>query len=130
MGDGEYGSTTEVKAMLGLSPTDAVDDTLIATYVQRGNRQVDNALAGYIDVPVASASITDDLQTASNNWASRMYSQFRHSFDKADQFKSTYNDIIKGAKNRHTAQRTTRRAIRAVSKDYLTEPMASDPLLD
>ncbi len=130
MADGEYGSTTEVKAMLGISPTDTVDDTLIATFVTRGNRQTDNALAGYIDVPVLDANITDDLQTMSNNWASRMYSQFRHAFEKADQFKSTYNDVLKSTKNRHTAQRTTRRAIRAKTKDYLTEPMNSDPLLD
>ncbi len=131
MADGEYGSTTTVKALIGLSPTDTVDDTLVANFVARANRQVDNEIADVVEtIPVGDASITDDLTVASNFYATRLYAQFRHSFEQADQFKSTYNDTIKGIHNRLKALPTVRTKIRAQTKAYITEPIASDPLFD
>jgi len=131
MGDGEYGSTTEVKEMLGIFSTDTVDDAIIARYVLRGNRQVDNDLAGFIEtLEVASASITDDLKSASNHWASRLYSQFRQTFERADQFQETYKDTIQGVKTRLTSIPTVKTSIRSATKAYVTEPLKSDPLLE
>ncbi len=131
MAAGEYGSTTTVKLYAGISATDTVDDTIITNFVTRANRQVDNDLADVVEsVPVASASITDDLTLAANFFATRLYAQFRHSFEKADQFKGTYNDTIKGVHNRLKAIPTVRTRLRAMTKAYITEPLASDPLLD
>ncbi len=131
MGDGEYGSTTTVKLYAGISPTDTVDDTIISNFVTRANRKVDNDLADVVEtIPVASAAITDDLTLASNFYATRLYAQFRHSFDKADQFKQTYDETIKGVHNRLKSLPTVRTKLRAMTKDYITEPLASDPLLD
>ena len=131
MAAGEYGSTTTVKLYAGIGATDTVDDTVVLNFVTRANRQVDNDLADVIDqIPVDDADITDDLTIASNFYATRLYAQFRHSFDKADQFKKTYDDTIKGVHNRLKAIPTTRTRIRAATKACLTDPLASDPLLD
>ncbi len=131
MADGKYGSTTTVKLYAGIGATDTVDDTIVDNFVLRADRQVDNDLADVIEsIPVGDASITDDLILASNFYATRLYAQFRHSFEKADQFKQTYDDTIKGVHSRLKAIPTVRTKIRAMTKDYRTEPIATDPLLD
>lgn len=127
MGDGEYGSTTEVKRMLGISPTDTVDDTILATFVERGNRQVDNDLAGVVEsVPTASASITDDLQEGSNMWAASLYAISKNNFEKTKNYKEFYRLTIDGLINRLKAIPTTRTEIRARTSSYRTNPLQDD----
>lgn len=127
MGDGQYGSTTEVKRMLGISPTDTVDDTILATFVERGDRQVDNDTAGVIEtIPVASASITDDLQEASNMWATRLYLMTKMSLDKASMYQKIYRETIDGLINRLKAIPTTRTQMTARTSSYRTNPLQDD----
>lgn len=127
MGDGQYGSTTEVKSMLGFSPTDTVDDTAIARFVERGDRQVDNDTAGVIEtIPVASASITDDLQEASDMWACRLFLQGKNNFERADHYKDLYRETIAGIVNRLKAIPTVRTQIRSRVSSYRTQPMQDD----
>ena len=127
MTDGAYGSTTEVKRMLGISPTDTVDDTILATFVERGDRQVDNDLAGSIEtVPVASASITDDLQEASNMWATRLYAMARNNLEKANTYKTIYRETIDGVINRLKAIPTVRTQVQARTSSYRTNPLQDD----
>lgn len=130
MGDGEYGSTTEVKRMLGISPTDTVDDTILATFVERGNRQVDNDLAGVVEtVPTASASITDDLQEGSNMWATRLYVMTKGNLEKANTYQKIYRETIDGVINRLKAIPTTRTELRARTSSYRTNPLQDDSFM-
>lgn len=127
MSDGAYGSTTEVKRILGISPTDTVDDTILGTFVSRGDRQVDNDLAGVIEsVPVASDSITDDLQSASNMWATRLYAMARNNLEKGSAYQKIYRETINGVINRLKALPTTRTEMRAATSSYRTNPLQDD----
>ena len=127
MGDGEYGSTTEVKRILGFSPTDTVDDTIISTYVDRGNRQVDNDMAAFIEtIPVASDSITDDLQEAADLWACRLYVKDKNNFEREKSFKELYRETISGLQNRLRAIPTVRTSLRAMTTSYRTDPLQND----
>ena len=113
--------------MLGISPTDTVDDTILATFVERGDRQVDNDTAGVIEsVPVASASITDDLQEASNMWATRLYAMARNNLEKANTYQKIYRETIDGVINRLKSIPTTRTQMQSRTTSYRTDPLQND----
>jgi len=131
MADGEYYVLADTKVFLDIPAADTADDTYLNSRGLEANRQIDNDLAHVVEsVPVASASITDELKGAAVLFVARRYKQKNHDIETSNSYKSDYDDTISGLVNRLNAIPTTRTRIQAVTKEYTTEPLASDPLFD
>lgn len=127
----EYFTTNDVKRLVGIKTTDTVDDSLIGDLGLKGSRQVDNDLAGHLgDIPITATPIVEDVQGAANYYTAYLFQIVRHNTDSAKEMKETYKMTIDGIKNRLVSTVTTRTRRQAVTKDYTTEPLKSDPLFD
>ena len=131
MAAGEYYVLNDTKTFLDIALTDTADDGYLDNMGLKANRQIDNDLAHVIDsVPVASSSITEELKGLATFWVATKYKQKNHDIETANSYKSDYTAGIKGFVNRLIAIPTGRTKRQTSTKDYLTEPLQSDPLFD
>ncbi len=131
MAAGEYFVLNDSKIFLDLALTDTADDVYLNDMGLKANRQIDNDLAHIIStVPVASASITEELKGMATFYVARKFKLKNHDVDTANAYKEDYTDSITGFINRFTAIPTGRTRRQSVTKPYITEPLASDPLFD
>ena len=119
-----YYKLDDIRPMLSIQSTDNVDDILLNNFGLIADRQVDNDLAHKLDaIPVANASITNDLTGASNVYVAYLFKIKKQDFDGAKNFKEIYDNAIAGLINRLTVENNDHSGRVAINKGYSTSPL-------
>jgi hypothetical protein len=130
-GDGHYFDMDNCKEVLGILETDEADDSWLKTRGEMADVHLNNLLSTHLDsIPVLEEDITHDLTLAGTYYVARQYKIKNRDKQSADNYKNLFDEIIIGIKSRLVAIPTGRTRRTTATKDYFTNPLSDDPLLD
>ena len=120
----------ECKNLLNIPLNVESDDSILEQLGSKADQYFTNQMTAYAELlPLTSTNLTT-AQQAVNQYVASLYMARKQNFESAryyeDRYKETFNTLV----NILTADPTNRTKRIAVQKDYRTEPMKSDPLLE
>ena len=120
----------ECKNLLNIPLNVESEDSILEQIGTKADQYFTNQMTAYAEqLPLTSTNLTTAQQSV-NQYVSSIYMARKQNFESAryyeDRYKETFNTLV----NILTADPTNRTKRIAVQKDYRTEPMKSDPLLE
>lgn len=125
MADTLYYFKARVKALLDFNHTD--DDTLLDNLGAVATIHTDEILRPFADlVPFAGAGITEMIKSITEKEVVADYKLVTKEFEAEKAWRNKRKDDIETLEKSFNAQQTTRKKWIAVTKPYVTEPLASE----
>jgi hypothetical protein len=125
-----YFSANLCKNLLNIPFNVESEDSILEQLGTKIDQYFTNQMTAYAELLPLTGNNLVTAQQAVNQYVASIYMARKQNFESAryweDRYKETFNTLI----NILTADPTNRTKRIAVQKDYRTEPMKSDPLLE
>jgi len=125
-----YFSLQDTKDLMNVPLNVESEDSILEQLGTKIDQYFTNQMTAYAELlPLTGGNLTTASQ-AVNQYVASLYMARKQNFESAryweDRYKETFNTLV----NILTADPTNRTKRVAVQKDYRTEPLKSDPLLE
>ena len=125
-----YFSLQDTKDLMNVPLNVESEDSILEQLGGKADQYFTNQMTSYAEeLPLTGGDLTTASQ-ATNQYVASLYMARKQNFESAkyweDRYKESFNTLV----NILTSNPTNRTKRIAVTKDYRTEPISSDPLLE